>query len=199
MEMLSVPFVDLKAQYATIKSEIDEAVIAVLSDCNFILGDQVEKFETNFAKFLGCRYAVGVSSGMDALRLALEVLGIGAGDEVIVPANTFIATALAVSSVNAHPVFVDINPENFNLDPNLIEKAITASTRAIIPVHLYGQPADMEEIMEIAQRRGLFIIEDSCQSVGARYRQQRTGTMGNLGCFSFYPGKNSAHMVTEVR
>lgn len=190
MEVLQVPFVDLKAQYAAIKVEVDEAVMRVLSDCNFILGEQVEKFEANFAEFLGCRYAIGVSSGLDALRLALEALGIGAGDEVMIPANTYIATALAVSSVKARPVLVDIDPQSYNMDPNLIKKALTTSTRAIIPVHLYGQSADMETILDIASRHRLFVIEDACQSHGARYHEQRTGTFGDFGCFSFYPAKN---------
>jgi dTDP-4-amino-4,6-dideoxygalactose transaminase len=150
----------------------------------------VEEFENNFARYLGCNYAIGVSNGLDALRLALQALGIGAGDEVIIPANTYIATALAISSVNARPVLVEMDPQSYNIDPNLIEKALTTSTRAILPVHLYGQPADMEPILDIARRTHLFVIEDACQSHGARYRKQRTGTFGDLGCFSFYPGKN---------
>jgi dTDP-3-amino-3,4,6-trideoxy-alpha-D-glucose transaminase len=190
MEVLAVPFVDLKAQYVNIKTEIDEAVMRVLGNCNFVLGEEVEKFEASFAAFLGCRHAIAVSNGLDALRLSLGVLGIGAGDEVIIPANTFIATALAVSSVNARPVLVDIDPKSYNLDPNLIEEAITPSTRAIMPVHLFGQSADMVAIIDIAHRHSLFVIEDACQSHGARYRGKRTGTFGDLGCFSFYPSKN---------
>lgn len=188
--MMEIPFVDLKAQYATIQAEIEEAVMTVLRSGNFILGEQVEEFENNFARYLGCQYAIGVSNGLDALRLALEVLGIGAGDEVIIPANTYVATALAVSSVKARPVLVEMNPRSYNMDPNLIEKALTTSTRVILPVHLYGQSADMDPILDIARRHHLFVIEDACQSHGARYRKQRTGTFGDLGCFSFYPGKN---------
>lgn len=188
--MMQVPFVDLKAQYATIQAEIEGAVMTVLRSGNFILGEQVEEFESNFAKYLGCNYAIGVSNGLDALRLALQALSIGAGDEIIIPANTYIATALAISSVNARPVLVDMDPQSYNIDPNLIEKALTTSTRAIIPVHLYGQSADLAPIMDIARRHHLFVIEDACQSHGARYRKQRTGTFGDLGCFSFYPGKN---------
>jgi dTDP-3-amino-3,4,6-trideoxy-alpha-D-glucose transaminase len=190
MEVCYVPFLDLKAQYQLLKPEMDKTVIAVLESGGFILGEQLEKFEGLFANYLGCRYAVGVSSGLDALRLTLEALNIGSGDEVILPANTFIATAFAVSSVNARPVLVDIDPQSFNIDPNLIEKAITKSTRAIMPVHLYGQPAEMDRVLDIARRHHLFVIEDACQSHGARYKGKRTGTLGDIGCFSFYPGKN---------
>jgi dTDP-4-amino-4,6-dideoxygalactose transaminase len=190
MQISDVPFVDLKAQYASIKPEIDQAVMTVLANCNFILGNEVEKFEASFAQFLGSKYAIGVSSGLDALRLALEALEIGAGDDVIIPANTFIATALAVSATQARPVLVDMDPRNYNIDPNRIEDAITPSTRAIMPVHLYGQPCDLEPILDIARRHNLFVIEDACQAHGARYQNRRTGTFGKVGCFSFYPGKN---------
>lgn len=190
MEVRQVPFVDLKAQYHLLKPEMDKTVIAVLEGGGFTGGEQLEKFEGLFAEYLGCRYADGLSGGGDALRLALEALNIGPGDEVIIPANTFIATAFAVSAVNARPVLVDMDPYSFNMDPNLIEKAITKSTRAIIPVHLYGQPADMDAVLDIARRHHLFVIEDACQSHGARYKGRRTGTLGNLGCFSFYPSKN---------
>lgn len=188
--MADVPFVDLKAQYAAIKAEVDQAVLTVLGNCNFILGREVEAFESAFAKYLGCQHAVGVSSGVDALRLALEALGIGSGDEVIIPANTFIATALSISAVGARPVLVDIDARSYNIDANRIEAAITPHTRAIMPVHLYGQPCNMDEIMEIARRRNLRVIEDACQAHGARYRGRAAGTIGDIGCFSFYPGKN---------
>jgi dTDP-4-amino-4,6-dideoxygalactose transaminase len=188
--MDQVPFVDLKAQYASIKAEIDEAVLRVLGNCNFILGREVEEFEENFAKYLAVEHAIGLSSGLDALRLALEALEIGAGDEVIIPANTFIATALAVSAVGAHPVLADIDPISYNIDPNRIEDAITPRTRAIMPVHLYGQPCDLDAVLDIAHRHGLRVIEDACQAHGARYRGRRAGTIGDIGCFSFYPGKN---------
>lgn len=187
---MQVPFVDLKAQYATIKTEVDQAILTVLENCNFILGREVEEFEKSFADFIGTKYALGVSTGLDALRMGLEALGIGSGDEVIIPANTFIATALAVSAVNARPVLVDIDPITYNIDPNLIEAAITPQTKAIMPVHLYGQAADMAEIMDIAKRHNLQIIEDACQSHGSQYNNRSTGTFGEIGCFSLYPGKN---------
>jgi dTDP-4-amino-4,6-dideoxygalactose transaminase len=190
MEILRVPFVDLTAQYRLLKEEMDRSVIEVLEGGGYILGEPLETFEACFAQYLGCRHVRGVSSGLDALRLGLEALGIGPGDEVIIPANTFIATAFAVSAVRARPVLVDMDPRSFNIDPNLIERAITNATRAIIPVHLYGQPADMDAIADIARRHKLFVIEDACQAHGARYRGKRTGTVGDIGCFSFYPTKN---------
>jgi dTDP-4-amino-4,6-dideoxygalactose transaminase len=188
--MVQVPFVDLKAQYASIKTAVDEAVLTVLSNCNFILGREVTEFESDFANFLGVKHALGVSSGVDALRLALSALEIGGEDEVIIPANTFIATALAVSAVNARPVLVDIDAKTYNIDPNRIEAAITPRTRAIMPVHLYGQPCDLDAIMDIARRHNLRVIEDACQSHGARFQGRCSGTFGDIGCFSFYPGKN---------
>ncbi len=187
---MQVPFVDLKAQYQSIKTEVNQAVLNVLENCNFILGHEVEEFEKNFAQFVGTQYAIGVSTGLDALRLALEVLGIGSGDEVIIPANTFIATALAISAVNARPVLVDIDPNTYNIAPDLIEAAITPQTKAIMPVHLYGQACDMKAIMDIAKRHNLRVIEDACQSHGSHYNNQCTGTFGEIGCFSLYPGKN---------
>jgi dTDP-4-amino-4,6-dideoxygalactose transaminase len=190
MEVLRVPFVDLKAQYRLLKREMDRSVLEVCESGGFVLGEPLETFEACFAQYLGCRYALGVSSGLDALRLALEALNVGPGDEVIIPANTFIATAFAVSAVGARPVLVDMDPHSFNMDPELTEKAITDATRAIIPVHLYGQPADMEAIVDIARRHGLFVIEDACQAHGSRYKGRRTGTLGDIGCFSFYPTKN---------
>jgi dTDP-4-amino-4,6-dideoxygalactose transaminase len=186
----TVPFVDLRAQYASIGSEIQAAVDKVLINCNFILGNEVAEFEANFARFANTKHAIGVSSGLDALRIALAALDIGAGDEVIVPANTYIATALAVTAVGAKPVFVDCDAATFNIDPNLIERAISSRTRAILPVHLTGQPADMDPILEIAKRKGLHVIEDAAQAHGATYHGQNCGSMGVMACFSFYPGKN---------
>jgi len=199
--MQSVPFVDLSAQYRAIKDEVDNAVQAVLSKCNFILGSQVEEFERCFADFVGVGYAVGVGNGLDALRLAMMALDIGPGDEVIVPANTFIATALAVSAVGASPVLVDCDRRTYNIDTALIERAITARTKAIIPVHLTGQSADMDPIMDIAERHNLYVVEDAAQAHGTLYKGRPCGSMGDCGCFSFYPGKNlgaygDAGMVT---
>ena len=188
--MQIVPFVDLSAQYKTIKSEIDCAVQEVVSNCGFILGPQVEQCETAFARFIGAEYAVGLASGLDALRLALMSLDIGSGDEVILPANTFIATALAVSAVGARPLLVDCDPETYNIDVNLIEQAITPNTKAIIPVHLTGQAADMDPIMKIAKEHNLYVIEDAAQAHGTLYKGQPCGSIGHIGCFSFYPGKN---------
>ncbi|MBI4854198.1 MAG: DegT/DnrJ/EryC1/StrS family aminotransferase [Acidobacteria bacterium] len=187
---MQVPFVDLKAQYKSIKTEVNQAISNVLENCNFILGQEVEEFEKNFAKFIGIDYAIGVSNGLDALKIALEVLGIGYKDEVIIPANTFIATALAVSAVGAKPVLVDINTKTYNIDTSLIEDAITAQTKAIMPVHLYGQAADMKAIIDIAKKHNLEIVEDAAQSHGSHYNGFSTGTFGKIGCFSLYPGKN---------
>ena len=188
--MKTIPFVDLATQHAAIQSEIDAAIQQVLSQSNFILGSQVEEFEQVFARFVGSEHAVGVSSGLDALRLALMALDVGSGDEVILPANTYIATALAVSSTGARPVLVDCDSETYNVDVSLIEPAITPRTRAIIPVHLTGQSADMEPILEIADRHDLDIVEDAAQSHGTLYKGQPCGSIGTVGCFSFYPGKN---------
>jgi dTDP-4-amino-4,6-dideoxygalactose transaminase len=187
---MSVPFVDLKAQYAPIMDEINQAIAGVLSKTNFILGDEVQKFEQEFADYCGTKYAIGVDSGLSALKLALEAYGVGAGDEVIVPANTFIATAAAATFVGARVVFVDIQPDTYNIDPDLIEAAITPNTKAIIPVHLYGIPADMDRIMEIAERHNLIVIEDACQAHGAYYKGKRVGSLGHAAAFSCYPGKN---------
>ena len=188
--MKTIPFVDLATQHAAIQSEINAAIQQVLSQSNFILGSQVEEFEQVFARFVGSEHAVGVSSGLDALRLALKALDVDSGDEVILPANTYIATALAVSSTGARPVLVDCDSETYNVDVSLIESAITPRTRAIIPVHLTGQSADMEPILEIADRHDLDIVEDAAQSHGTLYKGQPCGSIGTVGCFSFYPGKN---------
>jgi dTDP-3-amino-3,4,6-trideoxy-alpha-D-glucose transaminase len=188
--MKGVPFVDLAAQQASIQTEVGAAIERVLSECSFILGPQVEAFEREFARFVGCEYAVGVSSGLDALRLALIAAGIGSGDEVILPANTYIATALAVSAVGARPVLVDCDRQTYNIDVNLIESAVTPRTKAVVPVHLTGQAADMTPILEVADRHGLRSIEDAAQSHGALYKGRSCGSIGSMGCFSFYPGKN---------
>jgi dTDP-4-amino-4,6-dideoxygalactose transaminase len=188
--MKSVPFVDLAAQQASIQTEISAAIQRVLTECNFVLGAQVEEFERDFARFAGCEYAVGLSNGLDALRLALMATDVGPGDEVILPANTYIATALAVSAVGACPALVDCDPQTYNIDVNLIESAITPHTKAIIPVHLTGQSADMDPILEVADRHGLRVIEDAAQAHGTLYKGRSCGSMGTMGCFSFYPGKN---------
>jgi dTDP-4-amino-4,6-dideoxygalactose transaminase len=186
----TVPFVDLRAQYRALAPEVEQVVLGVLERCQFILGPEVAEFEADFAEFIGARHAVGVSSGLDALRVALIALGVGPGDEVVLPANTYIATALAVSSVGAKPVLVDADPHTYNIDPGLIEAALGERTRAIIPVHLTGLSADMDPIAEIASRHGLHVIEDAAQAQGTRYKGRGCGTLSAVGCFSFYPGKN---------
>jgi len=188
--MNTIPFVDLAAQYANIKEEVNNAIQEVLGRCNFILGSQVEEFEQTFARFVNVEHAVGVSNGLDALRLSLMALDIGPGDEVILPANTYIATALAVSSVGARPILVDCDPATYNIDVGLIEPAVNQRVRAIIPVHLTGQSADMDPILEIAERCGLYVIEDAAQAHGTLYKGRQCGSLGIMGCFSFYPGKN---------
>ena len=188
--MMHVPFVDLRAQYLSLKAEIDAAIQSVLDRSAFILGSEVEAFEAAFAAYLGVRHAVAVGSGTDALRLALEALGIGPGDEVITVPNTYIATCEAVSHTRAAFRWVEVDSRTYNMDPARLEAAITPRTRAVLPVHLYGQPADMAPIVELARRHGLRVIEDACQAHGARYRGRRVGTLGDAACFSFYPGKN---------
>lgn len=185
-----VPFVDLAAQFRSLEPEINAAIAGVLQRTDFILGEHVELFEQEFAQFCGAAHAIGVDSGMSALELALRAFDIGPGDEVITAANTFIATALAISHTGATPVLVDIDPLTYNIDPAKIEQAITPRTAAILPVHLYGQPAEMNTIREIAERHGLLVIEDSCQAHGATYKGKRTGALGHAAAFSFYPGKN---------
>jgi dTDP-4-amino-4,6-dideoxygalactose transaminase len=185
-----IPFVDLKAQYRSIKPEIAQAIDAVLESCHFVLGPEVAAFEQEFAAFCGARFAIGVNTGTSAIHLAMLAAGIGPGDEVITTPHTFVATAAAVLYAGAQPVFVDIDPVSFNMDVDQIEAAITPRTKAILPVHLYGQMADMDPIMEIARRRNLLVIEDACQAHGAEYKGRRAGSIGDIGCFSFYPGKN---------
>jgi dTDP-4-amino-4,6-dideoxygalactose transaminase len=185
-----VPFLDLAAQYASLKPEIDEAIQRVLDTHAFVLGPELAAFERDFARFVGSRHAIGVSSGTDALELVLRAYGIGRGDEILTVANTYIATCEAVSATGAIARWVDADARTYNIDPSLIEAGITERTRAIIPVHLYGQAADMDAIMGIARAYGLRVIEDCAQSVGARWRGRTTGTIGDAGCFSFFPGKN---------
>jgi len=187
---MRVPFLDLKVQYASIRDEIATALQQVLDDTAFAGGPFVEKFENDFSSFCQCKFAVGVSSGTAALWMALLGLGCGPGDEVITTPNTFIATAEAISFCGAKPVFVDVDKQTYNMNPDLLECAITPRTKAIIPVHLFGQMADMDRIMEIARSTGLFVIEDACQAHGAEYKGRRAGSIGDAGCFSFYPGKN---------
>jgi dTDP-4-amino-4,6-dideoxygalactose transaminase len=189
-EQPRVPFVDLAAQHAAIRDEVAAATERVLREADFILGRDVHCFEEEFARYCGCEYGVGVDSGTSALELALRAYGVGAGDEVIVPANTFIATALAISCTGAIPVLVDIHPATCTLDVARLEDAITSRTKAIIPVHLYGQPADMDPILDIARWRRLVVIEDACQAHGARYKGRRVGSLGHAAAFSFYPSKN---------
>lgn len=190
MKDLLVPFVDLHAQHRSLQVELETTLRRVFNQSAFILGKEVEAFEAEFAAYLGASYAVGVSSGLDALRLALLGLGIGPGDEVILPANTYIATAFAVSATGAMPVLVDTEEERFGINVRALEKAITDKTRAVIPVHLYGQACDMNGVLETARRHGLYIVEDACQAHGARWGDRTCGTLGDAGCFSFYPSKN---------
>ncbi|RJQ18377.1 MAG: DegT/DnrJ/EryC1/StrS family aminotransferase [Nitrospiraceae bacterium] len=192
---MKINFVDLKAQYLPIKSEIDSAIQNVIDKTAFTLGEEVEIFEKNFADYCGSKYCIGISSGTDALHLALRAIGVGYGDEVIVPVNSFIATAEAVSHCGAIPVFVDVDEKTYNLDVLKIEEKITVKTKAIIPVHLYGQLADMDAVIGIAGRYNLKVVEDACQAHGAEALNkegawQRAGTFGDAACFSFYPGKN---------
>lgn len=185
-----IPFVDLKAQYNTIKEEINTAVLKVLESTQFVLGNEVTAFEKEFVGYCGADYGIAVNTGTSALHLALLAAGVGPGDEVITVPFTFVATVAAICYTGATPVFVDINPVSYTIDVNQIEKAITERTKAILPVHLYGQAADMEPILEIAHRHGLTVIEDAAQAHGAEYKGQRVGSIGDFGCFSFYPGKN---------
>jgi dTDP-4-amino-4,6-dideoxygalactose transaminase len=185
-----IPFLDLKAQYRSIKEEVDEAVAGVLESCQFVLGEQVEAFEGEFAAYCHARHAVGVNSGTSALHLALLAAGVGPGDEVITVSFTFAATVAAIRYAGGVPVFVEIDPQTCLMDVTRVEEAITPRTRAVMPVHLYGQCADMDAILDVARRHGLVVIEDAAQAHGATYKGRRAGSMGDLACFSFYPGKN---------
>ncbi|MFN2371473.1 MAG: DegT/DnrJ/EryC1/StrS family aminotransferase, partial [Candidatus Krumholzibacteriia bacterium] len=184
---MNVQFVDLKAQYRSIKDEVNAAIGQVLESCAFV---NARGFEAEFAAYTGRKHCVGVANGTDALFLAMKALGFGPGDEVITAANTFIATAEGISWTGATPVFVDCDPVTYTLDPAKIAAAITPRTRAIVPVHLYGQPADMDLIMAIADKHGLLVVEDCAQSHGAVYKGRKAGSFGKVACYSFYPGKN---------
>jgi len=185
-----IPLVDLRAQYRTIEDEVMAAIRGVLESGQFVLGPETAAFERELAGYCQTAEAVGTSSGTSALHLALLAAGVGPGDEVITVPLTFVATVAAIGYTGARPVFVDVRPDSLTMDPALLEAAITPRTRAVVPVHLYGQPADMGPILEIARGHGLRVIEDACQSHGAEYAGRRAGSLGDLGCFSFYPGKN---------
>ena len=188
--MMRVPFVDLKIQYHSIKNEIDQAIKNVIEDTAFINGKYAKQFEDDFAQFCGTKFCVGAGNGTDALYIALRSLGVGQGDEVITVANSFIATSEAITMTGARIVFVDSDPQTYNIDVQKIEKAVTKRTKAIIPVHLYGQPAEMDTVQEIAKKYNLYVIEDAAQAHGAKYKDKNIGTFGDCACFSFFPGKN---------
>lgn len=193
---MNIPILDLKRQYQSMKAEIDSAIARVIESGQFILGPEVEAFEREIAQYLGVKHAIGVASGTDALWLALKAVGVGPGDRVIVPSFTFFATAGAVCNVGATPVFADVDPRTFNLDPTHVDDLLKSDAqlreqaKAIIPVHLYGQPAEMDALLELAQRYNLIVIEDAAQALGAKYKNRPVGTLGHLGCFSFFPTKN---------
>jgi dTDP-4-amino-4,6-dideoxygalactose transaminase len=187
---MKVPFLDVKAAHAELKTELEAACSRVIESGWFILGDEVKAFESEFAAYCGAKHCVGVGNGLDGLHLALRAMGVGPGDEVIVPANTYIASWLAVSQAGATPIPVEPNERTYNLDPQRIESAITAKTKAIMPVHLYGQPADMDPIKSIATQYGLKVLEDASQAHGALYKSQKVGTLGDASAFSLFPGKN---------
>jgi dTDP-4-amino-4,6-dideoxygalactose transaminase len=187
---MNVPFVDFREQLKTIKDEAMNGIENILEKGNFILGEEVRSFEKEFAAYCDAPYAVGVNSGTDALYFTLSALGVGPGDEVILPTHTFIATALCVSYTGAKPVFVDISEETCNIDSDAFRKAVTSKTKAVIPVHIYGQPADMDEINAASKEHGVSVIEDAAQAHGAFYKDRPTGSLGEAACFSFYPTKN---------
>ena len=187
---MEVPQLDLQLQYKRIREEIEAAVLRVCASQRFILGEEVERFEEEIARYLDCKFALGISSGTDALLLALMALQIGAGDEVITTAFSFFATAGSIARTGATPVFVDIEPDTFNIDPAQIARHITTRTKAIIPVHLYGQPAEMDGILAVAKEHEIAVIEDAAQAIGAEYRGKKAGTLGTMGCYSFFPSKN---------
>jgi dTDP-4-amino-4,6-dideoxygalactose transaminase len=187
---MHIPFVDLKSQYLSLKQEFDEAIFKVLSETAFVSGKYAKAFEEQFAEYLGVKNCVAVANGTDALEIGLKAIGVGSGDEVLVPANTFFATAEAVGNVGAKAVFVDIDPKTYNIDAAKAEEKITPRTKAIIPVHLYGLPAEMDEVMALARERGLKVLEDCAQAHGAIYKGKTVGTFGDVATFSFYPSKN---------
>jgi dTDP-4-amino-4,6-dideoxygalactose transaminase len=185
-----IPYLDLPAQIRSLRPEIDAALARVLDNCSFCLGPDVAQFEKDFARFCGAQHALGFNSGTSALHVAMRLLGVGSGDEVITTPYTFIATSWAISYVGAKPVYVDVDDATFNLDPKLIENAITPRTKAVLPVHLYGHPFDADEILKICRRHKLLLVEDAAQAVGAKYKGKMVGTLGDISGFSFYPGKN---------
>src|SRR5713101_8686507 len=187
---MKVPLVDLQAQYAAIATEIQAAIRDVLERSDFILGEELDRFEKDFAQYIGTRHAIGVGSGLAALELTLRAYGVGPGDEVITAANTFIATVLSILAVGAKPLLVDAHPTTYNMDPAALAAAITPRARAILPVHLYGQPADLEPILAIAKQHNLLVIGDAAQAHGATYADRRAGSWGHAAAFSFYPAKN---------
>ena len=187
---MKVPFADLKRQYRDLKPEIDAAIQAVIDETAFVGGPVVKQFEQHFAAFCGAKYCIGVANGTDSLFIALRAMGIGAGDEVVVPANSFVATSEAVTMAGARVVFCDVDSRRYTMDPERLRAVITPRTRAVIPVHLYGCPADMDPILSIAREHGLRVIEDSAQAHGAEYKGRRVGTLADVASFSFYPGKN---------
>jgi dTDP-4-amino-4,6-dideoxygalactose transaminase len=185
-----IPYLDLPAQMRGLRKEIDAAIARTLDQCSFCLGPDVAQFEKDFARFCGAEHCVGLNSGTSALHVAMLLLNVGAGDEVITTPTTFIATSWAISYVGAKPVYVDIDDATFNLDPALVERAITPRTKAVVPVHLYGHPADLEPLLKLCRKHNLSLVEDAAQAHGAKYRGQVVGTFGAVSCFSFYPGKN---------
>lgn len=187
---MNIPLIDLKAQYESLAENLDKAALGVLSSANYIMGKTVTDFEKEFADFIGVKHAISVGNGTDALVLALKSMGIGEGDEVITTPFTFFATAETISAVGATPVFVDVDKETFNIDVTKIEEKITSKTKAIMPVHIFGQSADMDEINEIAKKHNLYVIEDACQAIGGKYKGRKIGTLGDVACFSFFPTKN---------
>lgn len=187
---MNIPIVDLKTQYHTIKAEIDSAIQNVINETAFIRGKYVNNFELNFAQSYGVKHCIGVGNGTDAIYIALKMLGIGVGDEVITVANSWISTSETITQTGAKPVFVDVDPDYYCIDASKIEENITSKTKAIVPVHLYGQPAEMDTIMKIAKKHNLFVVEDCAQAHFAEFKGQKVGTFGNAGTFSFYPGKN---------
>ncbi len=187
---MNIPLIDLKAQYKSIKEELDKATLDVLSSAGYIMGEKVTSFEKQFAEFTGTKYAISVGNGTDALVLSLKAIGIKPGDEVITSPFTFFATAESISAVGAIPVFVDVRKDTFNIDSSKIEEKITKKTKAIMPVHIFGQSADMDEINQIAKKYNLKVIEDACQAVGGKYKEKNVGSLGDVACFSFFPTKN---------
>jgi dTDP-4-amino-4,6-dideoxygalactose transaminase len=187
---MNIPLIDLKAQYQSLAEELNNATIAVLSSANYIMGENVLEFEKEFAKFIGVKHAISVGNGTDALVITLKAMGIGEGDEVITTPFTFFATAETISAVGATPVFVDVDKDTFNIDVSKIEEKITSKTKAIMPVHIFGQAADMDEINAIAKKHNLLVLEDACQAIGGKYKDKKIGTLGDAACFSFFPTKN---------